>query len=186
VKTPQQLLDIYFQSVGRGACLNLNVPPDRRGRINDADIKSLREFRRLVDATFAKNLATVGKISASNIRGNDAGFTAANVLDGNRETYWCTDNDVHTPELVIEFNAPTTFDILSLREYLPLGQRIDAFAIDAWTDGKWNECATGTSIGNHRLVRLRSKLKATKIRVRVTGAKACPAISEIGVFDSAR
>lgn len=57
VKTPAQLLDIYYASVGRGADLNLNIPPDRRGRIPDPDAQSLREFRRVLDATFARNLA---------------------------------------------------------------------------------------------------------------------------------
>jgi alpha-L-fucosidase len=57
VKTPAQLLDIYYKSVGRGACLNLNLPPDRRGRINERDVESLKSFRRILDATFATNLA---------------------------------------------------------------------------------------------------------------------------------
>ena len=31
VKTPEQLLDLYFKSAGHGASLLLNLPPDRRG-----------------------------------------------------------------------------------------------------------------------------------------------------------
>ena len=69
VKTPAQLLDIYYKSVGRGACLNLNIPPDRRGIIHENDIKSLREFRRILDATFAVNLAKEAQLTASNTRG---------------------------------------------------------------------------------------------------------------------
>ena len=87
VKTPAQLLDIYYKSVGRGACLNLNLPPDRRGRIHENDVASLREFRRILDATFAMNLAQGAKLTASNTRGgDDAKFAAQNLLDGDRDT----------------------------------------------------------------------------------------------------
>lgn len=61
VKTPEKLLEIYYKSVGRGGCLNLNLPPDRRGRIHENDVASLREFRRILDATFAKDLAQGAK-----------------------------------------------------------------------------------------------------------------------------
>ncbi|MBI5866022.1 MAG: alpha-L-fucosidase, partial [Planctomycetes bacterium] len=37
VKTPQQLIEIYYKSVGLGANLLLNVPPDRRGLIPEND-----------------------------------------------------------------------------------------------------------------------------------------------------
>ena len=46
---------------------------------------------------------------------------------------------VLTPELVVDFGKPTTFSIVRLREHLPLGQRIDAFALDRWQDGNWVE-----------------------------------------------
>ncbi len=58
VKSPEKLLEIYYKSVGRGACLNLNLPPDRRGRIHDNDIAALREFRRILDQTFADNFGS--------------------------------------------------------------------------------------------------------------------------------
>ncbi len=60
VKTAAQLEDIYYKSVGRGACLNLNIPPDRRGQIHGDDVAALRAFRALLDATFAHDLARIG------------------------------------------------------------------------------------------------------------------------------
>ena len=50
VRTPENLLDLYFQSVGRGASLLLNLPPDRRGVIRDRDAEALRGFRKRLDA----------------------------------------------------------------------------------------------------------------------------------------
>ena len=181
VKTPEQLLKIYFQSVGRGACLNLNLPPDRRGQIHENDIQSLTEFRRILDETFSKNLASKAKITASNIRGGDKKFGIKNLVDNNRKTYWASDDDVYTPDITMYFNKPITFNVVSIREFLPLGQRIEGFSIECMNEGQWKQIGQGTSIGNLRLLRL-PKTSASQVRIRITKAPACPAISEIGLF----
>ncbi|MHB8973261.1 MAG: alpha-L-fucosidase [Pirellulaceae bacterium] len=181
VKTPQQLLDIYYRSVGRGACLNLNLPPDRRGQIHENDVLSLREFRRILDETFATNFAGQAQLSAANVRGNDKRFALANLVDGDRNTYWATDDPITTPELVIDLGKPVTFNVLSLREYLPLGQRIEAFAVDRWQDGQWVEFTRGTSIGNLRLMRT-EPITSEKVRLRITQAPVCVAVSECGLY----
>lgn len=181
VKTPQQLLDLYYNSVGRGAVLLLNIPPDRRGQIHDDDIKSLMEFRRLRDTTFAHDLARGAKVTASDVRGNDARFAPYNVIDGRRDTYWSTGDFITTPELVLDFGKPKKFNVVRLREYIPLGQRIEAFALDQWRDGQWSEFANGTSIGNCRLVR-GTPVTTEKVRLRITKAAACPALSELALF----
>ena len=181
VKTPAQLLDIYYKSVGRGANLNLNIPPDRRGRINDHDVASLKEFRRILDQTFAHDLAQGAKITASNIRGGDPKFAPENLLDNNRDTYWTTDDDITTPELTIDFAKPTTFNVISLREYLPLGQRSESLALDQWKDGNWEEFAKTTSIGNRRLIRTQP-VTTEKVRLRITKSAVCPTLSEFAVY----
>jgi alpha-L-fucosidase len=61
VKTAAELMDLYYKSVGRGGSMLLNVPPDRRGLLGDADLKSLREFGAAVSGTFAENLAAGAK-----------------------------------------------------------------------------------------------------------------------------
>lgn len=181
VKTPARLLEIYYASVGRGCCLNLNLPPDRRGRIHENDIASLREFRRILDTTFAQNLAAEAKLAASDVRPSPRDFAPRLVLDGNRDTYWATRDQVTTPELVVELPASTTFNVVELREYLPLGQRIEAFAVDQWKDGGWVEFAKGTSIGNRRLLRL-PPVTTEKVRLRITQAPVSPALSEFGLY----
>ena len=45
VKSLQQLLDVYYRSVGRNGVLLLNLPPDGRGRFHENDIQALQEFR---------------------------------------------------------------------------------------------------------------------------------------------
>lgn len=48
VKTPQELLDIYYKSVGRNGVLLLNVPPDMKGLFHENDIQTLKEFRTII------------------------------------------------------------------------------------------------------------------------------------------
>ncbi len=181
VKTPKDLVDLYYASVGRGASLLLNLPPDRRGRIPDGDVASLREFRRILDATFSRDLAQGAEASASNVRGRDPRFGPQNLLDGRPDTYWATDDAVSTPDLTLDLGEVRTFNVIRLREVLSLGQRVEAFALDRWQDGTWQEFARATSIGACRLVRTRP-VTTSRIRLRITQAPVCPALSEVALF----
>jgi alpha-L-fucosidase len=185
VRTPQNLVDLYFMSVGRGASFLLNLPPDRRGLIHENDARSLREHRRMIDSTFAKDEARGTRARASNVRAGDARFGAPNAIDGRADTYWASDDAVLTPELTLEFDRPVTFSIVRVREFLPLGQRIDSIALDAWREGTWVEFGRATSIGSCRLIRT-APITTTRVRLRVTKAAASPAISELALFASPR
>ena len=178
VRTAANLMDLYFSSVGRGASLLLNLPIDRRGRIHENDVKSLLEFRRVFDRTFGKDLAKDAHVSGTNTQPH---HSAANVIDGLRQTYWLSNEQTNSTEVVLSFSKPVTFNIVRLREYLPLGQRVEAFELDQWTDGSWKLFAQGTSIGNCRLTRSKP-LTTNRVRLRITQTAAPPAISEIGFF----
>lgn len=182
VKTPAQLLEIYYASVGRGCCLNLNLPPDRRGRIHENDVKSLTAFRALLDATFATNLLRGATFQASAIRPTRRQYGPRLLLDGKPGTFWATPDEVRTPELTAKLKQPTTFNVVDLREFLPAGQRIEAFVVEQWKDGAWVQCAQGTSIGNRRLLRLPGPVTTEQVRLRITQASASPALSELGLY----
>lgn len=181
VKTSAELVNLYFLSVGRGACLNLNLSPNKQGQIPETDTASLRGMRRWLDTTFAVDLAQGAKVTASNMRGDGRKFSANNILDQKRDTYWTTDDGIGKCELVVDWERPVTFNVIRLREYLQLGQRVEAFALDQWKDGKWAEFYAGTSIGNQRLVRVKPQ-NTEKIRLRILRSPACPMISELAVF----
>jgi len=180
VRSPKNLVDLYYASVGRGASLLLNIPPDRRGRIHENDIRALREFRRILDATFSKDLAAGARPIASNVRGNDPRFAPEHVLDHDRQTYWATNDGVTDPTLELRLPGPVTFNVVSLREYLPLGQRVDCWALDKWEEGRWVEFARGEAIGPRRLWR-GERITTDRVRLRVSGP-VCPALSEMGLY----
>lgn len=182
VKTPDRLWDIYLASVGRGANLILNLAPDRRGLIPEPDVAVLRAWRARMAATFARDLARDARVTATNTRGKDPKFAATNVLDGRRETYWATDDGVKAGELVIDWREPQTFDLLSIAEFIQLGQRIKEVLIDRWDEatGNWTELTAVTSIGSQRLISLPTTTTA-KVRLRIR-ANAPLAVSEVGLF----
>ena len=142
VKTPAELMDLYCKSVGRAASLLLNVPPNRQGLLSPEDVASLRGFNGIVRATFQTNLAAGAKFHASNVRGNDRKYSPSSLIDGNRDTYWATDDSETNPDLVIDFPVATKFNMIRLREAIALGQRIESFEVDAWQNGSWiADCA---------------------------------------------
>ena len=132
-------------------------------------------------ATFATDLARGAKATASNTRGDDPQFAPANAIDGNRDTYWATDDGVTTPELVLDLGKPATFNVVRVREYLPLGQRVDAFALDAW-DGQHGSRSPRPRASATSACCARAAVTTSKVRLRITKAAACPAISESGCF----
>ena len=187
VKTPAQLLNLYYRSAGRGGGFLLNVPPDRRGLLHEADLASLRGLGALLRGTFGANLAARAKTSASNVRGNDGkAFGPRNLLDGDRYSYWSTDDSAPAPEVTLDLGRPVTFNVVRLRENIRLGQRVDTFALDSWKDGAWAPFAEGSSIGACRLVRTAQDITAGRIRLRITQSAACPAISELALFAEAK
>jgi alpha-L-fucosidase len=184
VMSNARLMKLYFESVGRGCNLILNVPPDRRGRIHEIDARALARWRQELNALFAQDLARRANASANSTRGSDQRFSPGNVTDGNPETYWATDDQAPMPTLILELPHPTMVSMVRLKEYLPLGQRVERFAVDAWSNAGWEEVASGTSIGNQRILLVRPTMTA-EIRLRIIKPPICPAISEFSVFASA-
>ena len=181
VRTPENLLKLYYQSVGRGASLLLNIPPDKRGLIHENDVAALQGLRALLDATFDVDLAAKAITTATNTRGKDPQFGADKLLDGDQKTYWATDDGVTTASVIIELDGPQTFNNVLLQEYIALGQRVREFSVDAWLDGAWKQIAKGTSIGWKRILQT-GEVTTTKVRLNIDTAAACPAIAGFELY----
>jgi alpha-L-fucosidase len=180
VKPLSRLIDNYFSSVGMNGNFLLNLPVDRRGLIHENDAQRLRELKQFLDAAFTKNLAQNAQAAASNTRGRK--FAAAKAVDNRPDTYWAAEDAVREAFLELEIGSPTRFNALLLQEYLPLGQRIQSFRIEALDGDAWREIGRGTTIGNRRIVRI-PMVTAQKIRIHFQG-KACPAISNVALYQT--
>lgn len=181
VKTPERLFEIYLTSVGRGSTLLLNIPPDKRGLFNEIDVQSLQGFRQLLNKTFADNLANASPVIASSFRGKSAAFAAANVTDGKENTYWATDDGVTTGSLEINLGKAAVVQYITLQEYIQLGQRVSSFTAEVWKDNAWQQVAAATTIGYKRILKI-APVETSKVRINITGAKACPVISNVEIY----
>jgi alpha-L-fucosidase len=184
VKSVEQLMDIYYTSVGRNANLLLNVPPDRRGHIHPIDSTRLMEFKRAREAAFGKNLIIGATVKAGNTRGNSSKYAAGNVLNSDYDSYWTTNDDVLSSHLEIDLKKPQTFNRLLLQEYIPLGQRVFSFKVKYWNEKNksWTDLTQATPIGYKRILRFPS-ISAQKLRIEFE-ALACPVINTIGIYQS--
>ena len=162
VRSARNLVDLYFASVGRGATFLLNLPPDRRGLIPDADRASLRGFRQHLDRLFERNLAA-GAVQMGGWQAGAAG-----------------------PEWVIAIDLPVAqqVSVLDLREEIALGHRVYAWVLEMREEGeagRWQVLAQGQAIGARRLSRF-APITAMHFRVRITETCAEPAITTVGLY----
>jgi alpha-L-fucosidase len=181
VRTPENLLKLYLESVGRGANLLLNLPPDKRGLIHENDVKALQGWKKLRDAAFSNNLAAGAKASADSYRGKSGQYAAGNVTDGDRDTYWATDDGVKSGRIEIDLGKPQRVSYVSVQEYIRLGQRVKSFHVEVWKDNAWENVAAGTTIGHKRILPI-AAVETSRIRICITDARACPLISNVEIY----
>ncbi|MEU9162276.1 alpha-L-fucosidase [Streptomyces sp. NPDC048424] len=79
LKSREHLLAIWYRSLGLGAGLLLNVPPDRTGRIDPADRARLLEFTAEVERRFSRPFIPL--LTTAPDGGVEARFTKPVVLD---------------------------------------------------------------------------------------------------------
>lgn len=181
VKSPERLFEIYLTSVGRGANLLLNIPPDKRGRIHEKDEASLLGWKKMIDSVFNQNLAKKATVFASHVRASHSRYAAANLTDDQADTYWATDDAQHSGSLSLAFETPQKIQYIVLQEYIQLGQRIHSFEVEYFSEREWKPLATGTTIGYKRIIPFEA-VHAEKIRIHLYAADACIVMSNLEVY----
>lgn len=182
VKSLQHLLKIWYESVGRNSLLLLNVPPDPRGLIHEADSARLMELRAALDEIFSEDLAEGATVEAENVRGQARKYRASNMLKDDYDKYWAVDDDVRKVSFVVTLPDERTFNRVQLQEYIPLGQRVSSFSIDALSeDGSWVQVAHETTIGYKRIVHI-PVTTTTAVRVNIEESEACPVLNGFALF----
>ena len=182
VRTSEQLMDLYFNSVGHNANLLLNFPVNQEGRIPSIDSANAVNWYQKLQKDFSNNLLKNSKVTASNTRSRR--FSPKYVTYDDYTTYWATEDGVTRAELIFEFPETTAFNRLLLQEYVPLGQNVEVFYLDYYFNGKWLPIETNeptTTIGYKRLLRFQT-VKADKLRIRFKVFKGTLCINRVGAF----
>ena len=184
IKFVDQLVDIYFKSVGRNSNLLLNVPANKEGLISELDVQRLTDLKQKLDDIFANDLFYKQKIECSNVRNNSVDYSGDNCLDGNRNTFWVTDPDIFTGDVTITLSSKADINIIRLEEAIEYGQRIKSFEVYYDNNGNMEKIYEGTTIGRSRIITF-EKVFTDKIKIIVTYSYASPTLRVIkGFYDS--
>ena len=183
VKTLPQLLEIYYNSIGRNASLLINFPVDTRGLIHENDVEQILKLAEEIKSDFAVNLVEGKKTTSTNTRGKSKIYKAMNLVDNNMETSWATDDSVIVSSVTIDFGQPTEFNRFMVQEDIRLGQRVKAFNLEAFVNGNWTQIAEQTTIGRKRILRF-PNISATQLRLNITDSKDCPVLCNLGVYNA--
>ena len=183
VKSPEQLADLYYRSVGHNATLLLNFPVDRNGLINPVDSANAVNFHKLIQRELGNNLVAGMKPKVSNERGGQ--FAAQALTDGSWDTYWATSDGVTSADITFTFKKAQKMNRIMLQEYIPLGQRVKKFAVE-WLDknGTWKAVEQGeetTTIGYKRLLRFLT-VETKGLRVRILDSRGPICMNNMGVY----
>nr|WP_303874783.1 alpha-L-fucosidase [Bacteroides acidifaciens] len=157
VKTLHHLMEIYYQSVGYNSVLLLNIPPDKRGLISEADVARLKEF-----ADYRKQV-----------------FASDKIKDG--MNLWCA---APHDSRIYQLEQETSVNIIMLQEDIAKGQRVEKFTVEVLTSEGWRIVGQGTTIGYKRLLRIPT-VKANKIRVTIDECRLTANVSRIAAYYAA-
>jgi alpha-L-fucosidase len=151
VKTVDQLVDLYFTSVGRNSKLLLNVPPARAGLLHETDVARLTGMRR----------------SLVSLLQNDS------AKDAERR---CPPAGGQTSVCEIDLRRTTPISIIELSEDIASGQSVSSYRLEdasSTAQGQPHVIATGTTIGYKRLVRIpTTSVRVLKLSVQAGEATA--------------
>lgn len=180
VKTTEEIMDIWYRSVGGNTVFLLNVPPNCDGLFPQRDSKVLLQVGKIIRNTFDTNLAEGATAQASAT--NSPEFETDNALDGDIDTCWMSPPGTTESEITVTLNGNKTFNRVMFQEQIKdFGQRIAEFAVDAYIDGKWQQIADGKTVGYKRICRTED-ITSNKVRIRILDSRECPTISNFGLY----
>ena len=179
LKSLQELIEAYDQSVGNNGVLLLNLSPDRTGQVPEDQVTRLMELRRYIDAAFRENLAGDGHAAASD--GTDAGA----ILDSDPETCWegkkDWDADQDTVTLEIRLPEVRCFDQVMLMEAVDHGQRIAQWSFSVWKDGGFHEILRKGAAGRKSIRRFPA-VRTDRVRLTIHRSWDTPILSGFGLY----
>ena len=174
MRTPEELSEIYFATVGGNASLLMNVPPDTRGLIAERNIQQLKEFTELINAPFCNE----EKLFASNLI-SDGYKLAPDALFENGEGYMLLDGE---KGIQLVFEGTINIRAITLRENLSYSQRVEAFEIYASKGKDFTKVYEGTVIGSKKIIRFTKSVRATELLIVPTVSRGNPVLKDIRIF----
>jgi len=174
LKSLPDLVDLYEKSVGRGGQWMLGVAPNDQGLLDASDVARLHELGDALRSRYGKNLALEHGVTDEN---------TAKALDGDRETFWSAPEGSHSALLELRLAHPVTFDRAVTMEWLPEGQNVLGYRIEAEVAGKWVTLAAAQAIG-HKKIDAFAPTTASRVRLRILSSAGTARIREFQLYST--
>ncbi len=177
VRTPKNLLKLWFDSVGKNAGLLLNLPPDRRGLVHERDAQNLCAFHQYLANATAVNLAQSATVTASGVYNENC--KPENLLTQSEEAFYAPKDNTAAVEFA--FDTPVTFNACMVSELIELGHKIRGFRVDAEVGGIWKTLFTASCMG-YRQAEYFYTVTTQRVRLVITEAVDTPAIRSFALY----
>lgn len=175
VRSLEELLHIYYNSVGGNAMFLLNIPPARDGRFHPNDVQRLREIGESLRKAFSTNLLEGAAMEADQW---EEGHAIEAVREDSYEAFYKTPDGVRSAEITIRFPEPCKVSYVVLKENIRMSQRIESFDI---RDEEGKLLYEGTTVGYKRIAVL-GETKVKELHIRISDARVCPTLCFVGVY----
>jgi alpha-L-fucosidase len=173
LKSLDELLTTWDETVGRGAQLMLGLAPDRRGLLPESDVARLEEFGQALRERYDHNMALAHAPAPADV---------AAALDGDPDTFWSAPAGSHHAVIEVRFDKPVTFNRALTMEWLNDGQRIEKYSIDVWTGSSWKSIAAAHAIG-HEKIDIFPTVTASRVRLNILSSTDGAAIREFQLYN---
>ncbi|MBC7893909.1 MAG: alpha-L-fucosidase [Cytophagaceae bacterium] len=174
VRSVDNLMELYFTSVGRNSKLLLNVPPTTAGLLHANDVAALEGFGRRRRDLLASDALRGARVVAG-------GATARRLLDTNPDTWWGPAAGTARGTVEVVLARPARANVVRLSEPITIGQVVEGFIVEIGAEGAWTTVARGTTVGYARLARFPA-LRAERVRVTVESSLDAPRLSQLSLF----
>jgi len=178
VRSLDELLRIYYNSVGGNAMFLLNVPPTKEGLIHVNDSNRLREMGEYLKNAFSVNLMETAELTADTA---EEGRSIEQVRVDDYNTYYKTEDGIQSVNIDIIWKEEQLLGHVVLKENIKLSQRIEAFRLEVEMNGRYETIYSGTVVGYKRIVKL-TPVKTKHLRISILDSRVSPTLSYIGVF----
>lgn len=174
LKSVNELVDVYNNTVGHGGQLMLGIAPDNTGRLPEADVKRLQEFGDAIRQLYSHNLIVEEHAKPQ----SPDEYTA---IDNDPGTFWSAPSGSHHATLEVTFSKPVTFDRALTMEWLNNGQHIQKYAIEIYKDGAWQRIVEAQAIG-HKKIDVFASVTAQRVRLNLLSTTGEAHIREFQLF----
>ena len=191
VRSLEELIRIYYNSVGGNATFLLNIPPTKEGLFHENDVKRLAQIGEYLKNAFGQNLLCMACVTASAVAVQDINNQACFMEERDIKALVCTDDydTFYQPEageskaeILLKWSEPVKIRHIVLKENIRMSQRVESFEVEAQMESGYQKIYEGTVIGYKRILPFTEPIQTDAIRIVIKDSRMEPTIAFLGVY----